>query len=341
MSFRILVPDAKVVDETLFAEAGRDSVDFDLVAVTSLDDLDDALVRACDAFCMFSVMPCREAFLDKLENCRLVVRAGVGYDNVDLTACAARGIPVANVPDYGINEVADHALALMMSFVRGIRTYANRMQADLKTGWSWQHGRFNRRTYRHRVGIVGMGRVGTAFARRCQGMGMEVWIHDPHLPSGGELAMQVTRAASLEDLLGACDIVSVHVPLSEETRGLIGREAIAAMREGTILVNTSRGPVIDLDALYEGMKDGPVLCAGLDVLPVEPADPDHPLVKAWLAREDWIDDRLILTPHSAFYSPDAVADMRNHAIHLIADYLEGKPLKNCVNGHLLAAADRR
>ena len=245
------------------------------------------------------------------------------------------------MPDYGINEVADHALAHMLNIVRGIRIHANRIQADLASGWNWEHGIHNRRTWRRRVGVVGLGRIGSAFARRCQGMGMEVWCHDPHLPSGMELALNVTRAPTLHALLAACDIVSIHTPLTRETRGLIDAGAIAAMRPGTILINTSRGPVVDLDALHEGMRDGPVLAAGLDVLPEEPPDPEHPLIRAWLAREPWIDERLTLTPHSAFLSPDAMDDMRNNAIHLIADYLEGGPLRNCVNGHMLALADRR
>ncbi len=342
MPFRVLVPDAKVVDPALFDAAGRTSLSFDLTAVASLDELTDEQLNTCDAFCMFSVKPADEAFIDKLTNCRLIVRAGVGYDNVDMEACVRRGIPVANVPDYGINEVADHALAHMMNMVRGIRVFANRIQNEgLETGWNWQHGIHNRRTYRRRVGIVGLGRIGSAFARRCQGMGMEVWCHDPYLPSGGELAMQVTRTETLEELLGACDIVSIHVPLSEETTGLIDRQAVAAMMPGTMLINTSRGPVVDIDALYEGLKDGKIESAGFDVLPVEPPDPEHPLIKAWLVREPWIDERLTLTPHAAFLSPDATADMRDKAIYLIADYLEGKPLKNCVNGRLLAEENRR
>jgi len=342
MTFRILVPDAKIVDARLFDQARRTSVTFDLTAVNSLNELSDDQISACDAFCMFSVKPADETFIEKLKRCRLVVRAGVGYDNVDLEACAKRGIAVANVPDYGINEVADHALAHMLNMVRGIRLFANRIQNEgIGTGWNWQHGVHNRRTYRRRVGIIGLGRIGTAFARRCQGMGMEVWCHDPYLPSGGELAMQVTRAETLEELLGACDIISVHVPLSEETTGLIGKDAIAAMMPGTMLINTARGPVVDIDALYDGLKDGKIECASLDVLSVEPPDTEHPLIKAWLAREAWIDERLTLTPHAAFLSPDAVADMRNKAIHLMADYLEGKSLRNCVNGHLLAEKDRR
>jgi len=340
MAFRVLVSDPKIDDLALFEAAGRAGLEFDLREVVMPADLSDETLGACDAFCMFNVKPVGADVIDRMSRCRLLVRAGVGYDNVDLAAAARNGIPVANVPDYGINEVADHALALMMTFTRGIRFYAARMQAGLPQGWGWDNA-FNRRTYRRRVGIVGLGRIGSAFARRCQGLGMEVMTFDPYLPSGAELSLNVTRVASLKELLGACDIISMHVPLTPETERMIDRETIAAMRPGTYLINTSRGPVIDLDAAYEGMKDGPIACMGLDVYPVEPADPQHPLIKAWLAREAWIDDRLVLTPHAAFFSPDAVVDMRTKAIHLIADYLEGKPLRNWVNADLLSADKRR
>ncbi len=340
MPFHVLITDPKVDDLQLFQAAGRDSLTFDLHEVGLPSELDDATLAACDAFCMFNVKQIDAGLIARLTRCRLLVRAGVGYDNVDLAACADHGIPVANVPDYGINEVADHALALMMTFVRGIRFYSRRMQEDLTRGWSWDNP-YNRRTYRRRVGIVGLGRIGSAFARRCQGLGMEVWAFDPLLPSGAELALNVTRTASLHELLEACDIVSLHVPLSPQTERMIDRDAVAAMKPGTILINTSRGPVVDLDAVHAGLRDGPIQCLGLDVMPVEPADPEHPLFKAWLAREPWIDDRLVLTPHAAFFSPDAVVDMRTKAIHLIADYLEGKPLRNWVNGHLLSEKERR
>ena len=340
MTFRVLISDPKIGDLKLFEAAGRSSLAFDLREIGMPADFPDDVLAACDAFCMFNVKPVGADVIDRMTRCRLLVRAGVGFDNVDLAAAARNGIPVANVPDYGINEVADHALALMMTFTRGIRFYSTRMQAGLPQGWAWDNA-FNRRTYRRRVGIVGLGRIGSAFARRCQGLGMEVMAYDPYLPSGAELSLNVTRVASLKDLLGACDIVSMHVPRTPETERMIDREAIAAMQPGTVLINTSRGPVIDLDAAYEGMKDGPIQCMGLDVFPVEPADPDHPLIKAWLAREAWIDDRLVLTPHAAFFSPDAVVDMRTNAIHLIADYLEGKPLRNWVNADLLSPERRR
>ena len=340
MAFRVLVTDPKVGDLNLFEAAGRKGLAFDLREVGMPADLSDEVLGACDAFCMFNTKPVGADMIDRMTKCRVLVRAGVGFDNVDLAAAARNGIPVANVPDYGINEVADHALALMMTFTRGIRFYSNRMQAGLPEGWVWDNA-FNRRTYRRKVGIIGLGRIGSAFARRCQGLGMEVMTYDPYLPSGAELSLNVTRVASLKELLGACDIISMHVPLTDETKRMIDAGAVAAMKPGTFLINTSRGPVIDLDAVHDGLRSGPIQCLGLDVYPVEPADPEHPLIKAWLAREPWIDDRLVLTPHSAFFSPDAVVDMRTNAIHLIADYLEGKPLRNWVNGDLLAADKRR
>lgn len=340
MAFRVLVTDPKIDDLGLFEAAGRKGLEFDLREVGMPADLSDEVLAACDAFCMFNTKPVGADMIDRMTRCRVLVRAGVGFDNVDLAAAARNGIPVANVPDYGINEVADHALAIMMTFTRGIRFYSTRMQAGLPEGWVWDNA-FNRRTYRRKVGIIGLGRIGSAFARRCQGLGMEVMTYDPYLPSGAELSLNVTRVPTLKDLLGACDIISMHVPLTRETERMIDAAAVAAMKPGTFLINTSRGPVVDLDAVYEGMKNGPIQCLGLDVYPVEPADPEHPLIKAWLAREAWIDDRMVLTPHSAFFSPDAVVDMRTNAIHLIADYLEGKPLRNWVNGDLLAADKRR
>jgi lactate dehydrogenase-like 2-hydroxyacid dehydrogenase len=122
---------------------------------------------------------------------------------------------------------------------------------------------------------------------------------------------------------------------------MIDEAAVAAMQRGTILINTSRGPVVDFDAVYDGMKNGTIQCAGFDVMPVEPLDRKNRLVKAWLDREDWLEDRLVLTPHVAFYSPDSIDDMRTKAIDLIASYFANGPLRNGVNGHLLAEADRR
>ncbi len=142
---------------------------------------------------------------------------------------------------------------------------------------------------------------------------------------------------SLAELMGQCDFVSIHTPLTAETRGMIGADAFAAAKRGMILVNTSRGPVVDIDALHDAMQDGTVLAAGLDVLPEEPANAQRRLIAAWQRNEDWIRHRLLLTPHSAFYTPESMRDNRGFASRTAARYLRDGRLENCVNRQFLVA----
>ena len=199
MSPRVLVPDPKIADPSLFTDPSK-RLTFDLQPVGAMDDLPEDALSACDAFCMFSVMPVERSAIERMRRCRVIVRAGVGFDNVDLAAAADNGIPVCNVPDYGINEVADHALALMMHFSRSIGRSSRLLREDPKSGWGFPHAIHNRRTYRRKGGIVGLGRIGSAMAKRMQGLGMEVMAYDPYLPSGMELALGVARVDSLDKL---------------------------------------------------------------------------------------------------------------------------------------------
>jgi phosphoglycerate dehydrogenase-like enzyme len=164
---------------------------------------------------------------------------------------------------------------------------------------------------------------------------MNVVFYDPYKPNGSDLALGIKRADSLAELFAQSDVVSLHAPSSEETRGLIGRDVFAAAKKGMILVNTARGAIVDIDALHDAMKDGIVLAAGLDVLPTEPADVQAPLIKAWHAEEEWIRHRLLLTPHSAFFTPESARDMRAIAARTAAKYLRDGRLENCVNEQFL------
>ena len=164
---------------------------------------------------------------------------------------------------------------------------------------------------------------------------MDVVFHDPYVPNGYELALGVRRADTLAGLMGQCDIVSIHVPLNAETRKLIGKEAFAAAKKGMVLVNTARGPIIDLAALHDAMQDGTVLAAGLDVLPEEPANLQEPLLAAWHRGDAWLKHRLVLTPHSAFYTPESMRDIRAFSARTAARYLREGRLENCVNKALL------
>jgi D-3-phosphoglycerate dehydrogenase/C-terminal binding protein len=264
-------------------------------------------------------------------NVRCVLRSGVGYDTIDGAAWGARGIPVFNVPDYGTSEVADHAIALMLALTRGTAAYHDAMRRDPRKNWTYTVAPMVRRLRTSVFGVLGLGRIGLAAARRAQGFGMDVVFYDPYQPSGFELATGLKRARSLEDLLKVADVVSVHTPLSDETTGLLGAKAFAAAKPGLIVINTARGPVVDLDALYDALRSGRVAAAGLDVLPKEPADPDHKLIRAFLDREEWLEGRFTLSPHAAFYSPAANDDLRRKTIETVLEHLETGALANCVN----------
>jgi lactate dehydrogenase-like 2-hydroxyacid dehydrogenase len=267
--------------------------------------------------------------------CRIVVRSGVGFDNVDLEAWGKRGVPVCNVPDYGTTEVADHAIALMLALARGTATYQGLLQSEPAKGWRFAAAPLVRRLRGATFGVIGLGRIGLAAALRAQAFGMRVAFYDPYLPTGAELSAGFARAMTLEALMAVSDVVSVHAPLSAETRGLVGAKILAAAKPGLILVNTARGPIVDLDALGEAIREGRVGGAGLDVLPVEPADANHPLIAAHVKKEAWVDGRLVLSPHAAFYSPSSIEDLRRKSVEVVADYLRHGRLANCVNGAFL------
>lgn len=296
------------------------------------------LLQACDA-----LIPCRSrnavpaGMVADLDRCRIVVQSGVGYNHIDIAACAARGIPVCNTPDYGTTEVADHAVGLALALTRGIIAYDAKLRAR-QMGWHAREQGTVRRLRGATFGIVGLGRIGTAAALRARGFEMEIAFHDPYVAPGLERAFGFRRAASLEELMATSDIVSVHTPLTPETERMIDDRALAAARPGLVLVNTSRGGTMDLDAIERALRDGRLGGAALDVLPVEPIDYVHPLLKAYEANEPWLDGRLAITPHAAFYSPDSLADLRRISMQTAVDFLTRGTLRSCVNEGLLAAA---
>ena len=225
---------------------------------------------------------------------RVVGTATVGFDQIDVDAAEARGIAVVSVPDYCTQEVADHALALLYALLRGIVALDRDVAAG---GWSSKAAGPLRTLAELRVGIVGLGRIGGALATRLLALGAEVWAHDL-LP----VERDGVRPAKLDELLAGCDAVTLHVPLTRETRGLLGARRIASMRPGALLVNTSRGEVVDLDAVLAALRSGRLGGAALDVLPQEPP------------REAPVAPNLILTPHAAYYS--AAAEERAYRLCL-------------------------
>jgi len=270
--------------------------------------------------------------VDRLGRARIVVQAGVGFNHIDTAACGRRGLPVCNTPDYGTREVADHAIGLTLALTRGIVAYSGRLQNGEAT---WGTAALAlppvRRLDGLVFGIIGLGRIGTATALRARALQMRVAFHDPNVPPGQDLALGLQRCGTLSELLGIADVVSLHCPLTAATRDLIGRDTIGLFKPGAILINTARGGVVDLDALEQGLRSGHVAAAGLDVLPAEPLDPSHPLLAAWLRRESWLEGRLVITPHAAFYTPESLVDMRRLSTRAAVEYLRDGTLRSCVN----------
>ena len=330
MTMRILWPNMPAGFEQIARDAVGTGLETEFCA--NFADVTDEQWANADAIVGSSPPP---RYIDKLRKCRIFVKPGVGYDDVDIERFGKMGIAVCNTPDYGTREVADHAIALMMTLAKSIAYHDDLLRADLKANWRPAHNPFGRRLSACTYGVVGMGRIGTAAARRAKAFDMDVVFHDPYQPNGYELAIGVRRADTLAELMGQCDFVSVHAPLNAETRHLIGADAFAAAKRGMILINTARGPIVDLEALHDALKSGRVGAAALDVMPREPPDPKLRLIRAWTRRETWLDGRFTMSPHAAFYSPASVEDLRRKTVETAIDLVATGTLANCVNAHLL------
>jgi phosphoglycerate dehydrogenase-like enzyme len=254
-----------------------------------------------------------------LRQCRAIIRNGVGYDTVDLDAASERGIAVCNVPDYGTEEVADHALALILALYRQLFP----LDAEAKRlGWRIGCQSRMRRLRTQVLGIVGLGRIGTATALRAKAFGFRVVFFDPYVPRGIHKAVGVERVDSLEELLRVADVVSIHCPLTAETRGFIGDRELALMKPTAFLVNTARGDIVQKAPLFRALREGCLAGAGLDVVEDEPLR----------TSEEAATPHLIVTCHAAFCSPEGMVEMRSTSARIARAAVLGEPVWNRVNG---------
>jgi D-3-phosphoglycerate dehydrogenase / 2-oxoglutarate reductase len=260
--------------------------------------------------------------IQKLERCRIIARYGIGVDNVDLAAASAARILVTNVPDYCIDEVSDHALALLLALARRIAA----ADAAVKAGaWDVVAHAGIRRIRGQTLGLLGFGKIAKALASKIQAFGMKVLVYDPYVEPG-LIAEHGAASVPLEQLLAQSDAVSIHVPLSPTTRNLIGERELSGMKPTAFLVNTSRGGIVDEQALARALKEGKLGGAALDVLSTEPPPEDHPLRQA---------PNMILTPHLAFYSRESVIELQTKAADEVARALRGEPPRSPVNPDVL------
>lgn len=262
--------------------------------------------------------------IDEMNKCRIIVTASVGLDHIDLKAASSRGVYVSNVPGYCAEEVADHTIGLMIALTRKMLILNKSTRAGRWDDWEAAEPVFRLRG--RTLGIVGLGRIGTAVALRAKAHGLEVITYDPYIPIGRDASIGV-KSVDFESLLRESDIVSMHVPLTDETRHMIGRGEFEKMKHGVFIINTARGAVIDTKALVDALNSGKVAGAGLDVFEKEPPDPDDPLLRM---------GTVFVTPHTGFLSVESQRDRQSMAVDEVMRVLRNERPRSAVNLGLLS-----
>jgi D-3-phosphoglycerate dehydrogenase / 2-oxoglutarate reductase len=264
--------------------------------------------------------PIKAVVIAAMTRARVIVRYGIGVDNVDLEAARERGIPVCNVPDYCIDEVADHTLAFILATTRQVVPNTLRVRAG-QPGLATPLDRML--TLRHlTVGLVGFGRIGREVAMRLLAFKCRVLVHDPVI-SPSEIEKHGCEAVELTRVFSESDLITLHCPSTAQTRGMINRETLDLMRPKVILINVARGDLVDPTALTEALRSGHVAAAALDVFNPEPIPADHPILHL---------DNVIVAPHIASASVPAVRKLRETVANLALAALRGQRLDNVVNG---------
>ena len=316
MRFLITDHDFPDVDLELamFREAGFDA----LVAQCRTEDEVIAAGKGCQGL-LVQYAPVTAKVLDARPEIRIASRYGAGFDTVDTDAARARGVWVANSPDYGVGEVATHALAMALSLVRHLPAF----DRDVRAGrWHYSSTGLVKRGSQLTLGILGLGRIGTRMAQISRACFGNVLACDPYLADAA--FPDFVRRVDQNTLFRESDVLSLHVPLNDETRHIVNARTLALMKRGAFLVNTARGGVVDLDALLAALDAGCLEAAGLDVLPKEPMPPDHPILRH---------SRVLLSPHAAFYSEEGAIELRRKAAQNLIDWARaGRPTYVVVEG---------
>jgi phosphoglycerate dehydrogenase-like enzyme len=275
-------------------------------------------IRQAQVLLIWHNIPISAAGIAQLKQCRAIIRMGVGYDSVDIAAAREAGIPVCNIPDYGTEEVADHAMALALALCRQLFP----LEAEARQlGWTIRVEPKLRRLRELNFGIIGLGRIGTATALRAKAFGFKVSFYDPYLPNGVEKAIGIQRESHLDDLLKKADLLSLHCPLSNETRHLIAERELALMKPAAFIVNTARGAIIKKAAILDALREERLAGAGLDVIEDEPLQ----------TPAEAATPNLIATCHAAFCSVESKLELRASGARLARAALLGQPLPNVVN----------
>ena len=267
---------------------------------------------------MVTIQPVPADLIEGMDRCRLICRVGTGLDAIDIPAATARGIWVTYAPDYSIDEVSTHAIALVLAQARGLSGFFRTTRAGI---WNAEAGGVLHRLSEQTLGVIGCGRIGQATASKGRGLGLKVLAFDPYADAAMMAELGV-RLVDLETLLRDSDFISLHSPLTKETHQLINAQTLAMMKPTAYLVNAARGGLIDEEALLAAVQEGQIAGAALDVLAVEPVAAEHPFLQ---------EERILLTPHAGWYSEESKVDVRVQGAEEVVRVLQGERPRAPVN----------
>jgi D-3-phosphoglycerate dehydrogenase/C-terminal binding protein len=325
---KIIITDFIADDLSIEKTIAGDIAEVKSLNASSEGDL-EGYIEDADAIIMYHTLSIRRTTIDRLKNCKLIVRAGVGVDNIDHLYARKLGLPVANVPDYGSEEVADTAIGMLLSLTRGI-AYLNSRLRDGEGAWSYTQVEPLTRLRNAPLGIVGLGRIGTATALRAKALGIDVMFYDPYKPDGFDKALGIRRVTDFKTLLQQTMVLSLHCPLTAETHHLINTDTLAFLPHGAYLINTARGGIVDTRAVEDAITTGRLSGAAIDVFEVEPPL-DDPLVQAWRNPDHPAYHRVLINPHAAFYCKEGLREIREKSAAACVRAFLGTEIRNIIN----------
>ncbi len=321
--FKIVITDFSMpLNEIETAELEASGLDYELVQLNA-KTADELLPHVADADALLVQWAnISRPVIEALTKCQVISRYGIGVDMIDLEAATDHGIPVCNVPDYCIDEVSTHTLAFVLALNRHLFGHVQHVAGGQ---WGGAPGGAPLRLAEQQLGLVGLGRIGRAVAQKANGLGLQVLAFDPYLPASEAAALGV-ELVSLDDLLRRADYVSVHCPLTAETRHLIGTAQLAQMKPSAYLINMARGPVVDQAALHAALLAGVIAGAAVDVLEQEPPAADEPLLKL---------PNVLVTPHTSSWSAESLVQLRQGVVGNVIQVLKGGAPRAVVNPKVL------
>ncbi|MBE3588333.1 MAG: C-terminal binding protein [Thermoanaerobacteraceae bacterium] len=311
--------DSLAIEQKMFLQQTETPIEFLYIPSRTEEELITATADADAVLVLYAKM--NRQVITQMKRCKIISRYGVGVDMIDVEAATEKGIYVANVPDYGIDEVSDHVLAFILAQSRRLFAYHSHVAQG---GWDFKSVDIPVRASKTRVGLIGFGNIARRLAKKLLSIGYQVCSYDPYVPDQTMRASGVA-SVSLEELLQTSDYISIHVPLVKETRHLISFSEFAIMKRSAFLINAARGPIVDENALLDALNKKQIAGAALDVTETEPLPEHHPLRRM---------PNVVITPHAAWYSEDALVEIRRKACQNIIDFMKmGKPTY-LVNSHL-------